>query len=315
MKKLLYMISPFNNSINIPKGFYILKKLLAFIMIFCLSAILAEGIIIVILLQLGYNINTGYLPPPETMFLMKLYGYVIFAFNTLLYIRLIEKQKVKASSFINNINGYLKGILIGFILVFISIGCLVVLGQIRFIGINNEINIYNLIVLLGAFIIQGSAEEILCRGFLLTTIAKRTGLKTAVLVSSLVFMAPHILSLTEGDIIYAITGIVNLLLISIILSLCILIENNIWIACALHSIWNYCLYSICGLSLSGTGTGYYSTVFCFSVKSENIINGGAYGIEASVITVFVLLLAVFGLLRYVKRKNINQKNILQKIRG
>ena len=82
-------------------------------------------------------------------------------------------------------------------------------------------------------------------------------------------------------------GVVNLLLISVIFSLLTLWFRSIWAACGLHAMWNYILYSILGLNLSGNDET-VAAVFDMQSVGSNILNGGDYGIEASVITTAVL---------------------------
>ena len=84
------------------------------------------------------------------------------------------------------------------------------------------------------------------------------------------------------------------ILISVIFSLLTLRFKSIWAACGLHSIWNYILYSILGLNLSEID-GNVASVFNMQSVGSSILNGGEYGIEASIITTAVLAVGVIGL--------------------
>ena len=143
-----------------------------------------------------------------------------------------------------------------------------------------------------AFGIQGATEEIMCRGFLLNSLKNRISIPLAILISSTAFVFPHLSSLNEADLVYAVVGIVNLYLVSITFSILVLWRSNIWIACGLHSAWNFILYVIMGLSLSGSESVSKGVVL-FSVKDTSILNGADYGIEASVITTVVLGMLLF----------------------
>ena len=72
----------------------------------------------------------------------------------------------------------------------------------------------------------------------------------------------------------------------------VLWRSNIWIACGLHSAWNFILYVIMGLNLSGSESVSKGVVL-FSVQDTSILNGADYGIEASVITTVVLGMLLF----------------------
>ena len=66
-------------------------------------------------------------------------------------------------------------------------------------------------------------------------------------------------------------------------------------ACGMQSGWNYILFNILGLNLSGNDE-LTAAVFDMRSAGENILNGGKYGIEASAITAIVL--AVFLIICY-----------------
>ena len=149
-------------------------------------------------------------------------------------------------------------------------------------------------LLIGGFIIQGANEEILCRGMVLHTLKEKTSVWIAVAVSTALFIMPHLSSLFDGGFVYGVIGIANLVLISIIFSLLTLRFKSIWAACGLHSFWNAILFCILGLNFSGIGET-VTAVFHVQSVGKNILNGGEYGIEASLITTVVLALtaAVF----------------------
>ena len=87
-----------------------------------------------------------------------------------------------------------------------------------------------------------------------------------------------------------IVAIVNLILISLIFSFLTLKFKSLWAACGIHSIWNFVLCNIMGLNLSGNEAK-TAAVFDMHSVGSNVLNGGMYGIEASVITAVVLSVA------------------------
>ena len=82
-------------------------------------------------------------------------------------------------------------------------------------------------------------------------------------------------------------AVVDLILISLVFAFLTLSLKSIWAACGLHSIWNFILYNILGLNLSGNDT-MSAAIFDMRSVGSNILNGGIYGIEASIITAAVL---------------------------
>lgn len=162
--------------------------------------------------------------------------------------------------------------------------------NIEYHGIFGNADILMIILLIGGFIIQGATEEFLW---------------LAIAVSTILFIVPHWSSLFEGGTIYGVIGAANLVLISIIFSLLTIRFKSIWVACGLHSFWNAVLYCILGLNLSGNDET-VTAIFNMQSVGENIWNGGAYGIEASIITTIVLALAVVLLILANTRKNRNR---------
>ncbi len=302
MKKYLRMISPFNNESEMPKALYVIKKVLAFILIYIISSLLAEAIAIAAHFAIGLNPINGEMLSLQSMLLMKYYGFFIFSILTMLYCKFVEKRTIKSMGFNRNIIGFLKGILLATALLGLSLGFIVLTGNITYNGISNNINITIIIAFLGAFIIQGAMEETMCRGFLMVSLSKKVTITTSILISSILFSLPHFSSLFKNSLVYGIIGIINLLLVSAIFSLLMIKNKNIWVSCAIHSFWNFFLFNIVGLNLSGTDK--LPAVFSFTLNENNIINGGSYGIESSIITTLVLAAFMILLIFLIKRKRV-----------
>lgn len=295
MKSIIYNLSPFNNETNMSGKEYIIKKILAFILIYMCSALLGEAVIIGILIGSGYDPLHGVMPKGQISEFLFYYGFAIFILLTLLYCKIVEKN-IKSIGFSGKITDYLKGALLASVLLFIITGVGCVFDSITFSGVNTNVNIKSLLLWILAFGIQGSAEEIMCRGFLLNTLKNKISTPLAILISSTAFAFPHLSSLMEADFVYAVIGIINLYLISIIFSMLVLHKSNIWMSCGLHSIWNFILYSVMGLSLSGSES-VSKGIILFNIKEANILNGAEYGIEASIITTAVLGILVFVMIK------------------
>jgi len=276
---------------------YIIKKSLAFVLIYCLSAVLGEGIIIGILYGMGYDPLRGIMPSGLIGDLLPYYGFIIFALAAFSYIRFVEKRTIKTVSFpINAIINYFVGALLAVTLLFIIISINCIIGSMDFCGFNPNTKIEHFILWILAFGVQGTAEEIMCRGFLLKSLEKRISTPMAIIISSTAFVIPHLSSLLEADFLYVIVGILNLYLISAIFSILVMWRSSIWISCGLHSIWNFTLYWIMGLLLSGN-EGISKGIMLFNVKETNILNGAEYGIEASIITTIVLGVSLYVMIK------------------
>ena len=280
---------------------YVIKIILAFFVCKFAGEIIAEGIVILIHFAVGKNPLKGEMFDPQTITLITYYGYIIVIGITLLYWKLFQKKTLSEMGITGRFGNYFIGAAAGVLLVGISVLAVILTGTIKYHGVFKSIDFAVIFLMLGGFIVQGATEEILCRGVVLFSLKDKTPLPVAIGVSTLVFMLPHLSTLTDGKPVFVLIGILDLILISIIFSLLTIHFNSIWAACGLHSIWNYILYSILGLNLSGNDT---KTAAIFDMRSvgENVLNGGEYGIEASIITAAVLAVSAVLLFILSKRK-------------
>ncbi|WP_066497724.1 CPBP family intramembrane glutamic endopeptidase [Abyssisolibacter fermentans] len=304
MIKILKMINPFKEYTGkTPESLYIVNKVLGFILIYGISALIGEAIVLMGFSISGYNILNGEMPDMDTMLLVKYYGFIIYIVSTILYCKLVEKRSVNTMGFSKNnaIFSYIKGLVVAVIVLIIAIVAAMITGSISYIGVSKNIDIVLYIAYFGGFFIQGMAEEVMCRGFLMTSLLKRTSVVTSVLVSSLVFAYPHFSTLFESGVIIGVIGIINLMLFSVFLSLYMIKDGNIWVSCAIHSIWNFLLAVICGINVSGSNQA--SSILAFSVNENLIIlNGGKYGLEASVLLTIILVLCIILIFTRKKKK-------------
>lgn len=287
MKQFLKNISPFNNRTEMPEVFFVVKKILAFWVCYIAGLLIAEGGIILLHFPFGKNMLVGDVFDAQTITLMSNCGYIVVAGVALLYWKWIEKKPLSQMGLTRHPGNYFIGAFAGIFLLALSVGIIILTGNIEYQGIFENADAFIIFLFVISFMIQGAAEEFLCRGIVLHALKEKTSLWVAVAVSTVMFIIPHGSSLFEGEIIYGIVGVVNLILISMIFCLLTIRFESIWAACGLHSFWNAVLYSVLGLNLSGNEET-VTALLAMQSTGENIWNGGAYGLEASVITTAVL---------------------------
>lgn len=302
MKQLLKNISPFNDRTEMPKIIYVIKIILAFWVCKIVGEVLAEGVAILIHFALGKNPLEGEMFDPQTITLITYYGYIIVIGIVLLYWKIFQKKTLSEMGITKNFGNYFIGAMIGIILDVTSAAAIMLTGMIKYNGVFKSIDFVMILLMLGGFIIQGAMEEFLCRGIVLCSLKNKTSIPVAIGVSTALFIIPHLSTLSEGKPVYVIVGILDLILISVIFSLLTLRFNSIWTACGLHTIWNFILFNILGLNLSGKDE---TTAAIFDIQSvgQNVLNGGDYGIEASIVTAAVLAFAAI-MIGYMSRKRI-----------
>ncbi|MBQ8795037.1 MAG: CPBP family intramembrane metalloprotease [Clostridia bacterium] len=302
-KEFFKNISPFNNREDMSKALYIIKKMLAFFLIYVLFVGIGEVIVIGITMAMGYDPLHGVLPSVDVVMLMKYYGFIVFFVVTLLYCKLFEKRKLKSLGFNKKVFDYFIGAVLAVVLLVVIMFVCCVAGVMSFGGFTSVTDVLYLLALFAGFSIQGSAEELVCRGFLLPSLLKKTSLPVAVLVSSTAFALPHLPTVLEADPQFALIGVINLYLVSAVFSLLFILRSNIYIVCGLHSVWNFVLNGAMGLSVSGSNSN-ENSLLNFNVNAQNILSGGAYGVEASVVTAVLLGIAIVVLVKLCHKRGI-----------
>jgi len=147
-------------------------------------------------------------------------------------------------------------------------------------------------VLMLGFIIQGSTEELLFRGWLMQLIASRHGLWIAVIGNSALFALAHAGNIEPSNELYV--GLANIVLFGLFISLYAVREGSLWGVCGWHAAWNWLLGLGFGLEVSGQviETTPLVTDLTGAPGAAWWLTGASFGPEASVVTTAVLLLGL-----------------------
>ena len=300
VKEFLKNISPFNNRTDMPAVLLVVKKLIVFAVCYWSGLLLAEGMIIGCFFACGKNFLQGEMFSDDIMMLIKLYGMIVVIAVSVLYWKLIEKRKLSEMGVTKNVSGWFIGAGIGVLLIIVIVSAIMVTGAIRFDGFSADINIKMFLLMLGGYAIQGASEEFLCRGLVFGALKDRVPVPVALGVGALVFVLPHMATLADAEPMFVILGVLNLVAVSCLFSFITLRTKSIWEACGLHSLWNFALECVCGLTVSGNESS-SSALINMRAAGENFLNGGKYGIEASAVTL-VIVTAVSGIILYTIKK-------------
>ena len=160
MKEFIKNISPFNNRTEMPALILIVKKLLMFIICYWMGLMLAEGAVIGVMLACGKNFMQGEMFSDSVMNLLKYYGMIVIIGVTILCWKLIERKKLSEMGVTKHIGGWLIGALIGVGLLAVCVAAIALTGSIRFDGLVAAPDVLMILLMLGGFIIQGSAEDL-----------------------------------------------------------------------------------------------------------------------------------------------------------
>ena len=222
-----------------------------------------------------------------TMTLVSLFLTVITTGGALIYCLCIEKRSALSMGFRKGTfwRSYSKGFLIGTGLLLLCCGIGYILGGFTVSSVMTLTPAYGVLFLLG-FVIQGSSEEVLLRGYFMMSLSNRCRTAWAVGISSVVFSLLHIANPGFG-----LLPFINISLFGMFMGLYVYREGDLWGACAIHSAWNFVQGNILGVQVSGTGT--LPTLWQFQpIEGKTLISGGTFGIEASIIVTAVLLATI-----------------------
>ena len=153
-----------------------------------------------------------------------------------------------------------------------------------------------IVILMLGFIIQGSTEEILFRGWLMQVIASRHGLWAGILGNALLFGLAHASNIEPSRELYV--GLANIALFGLFISLYAAREGSLWGVCGWHAAWNWLLGLGFGLQVSGQVIDVTPLITDLTDKAGAPwwLTGAAFGPEASVVTTAVVGLGVVVLL-------------------
>ncbi|AAL94836.1 CPBP family intramembrane metalloprotease [Fusobacterium nucleatum subsp. nucleatum ATCC 23726] len=220
-------------------------------------------------------------------------------FLSIFLITKISKLKAEQLGFSkdNIASSYLKGALFGILQISTVFFIIFALKAIDVYYVGN-INVLLLIKVFIIFIFQGLFEEILFRGYLMPMFSKVIGIKFTIILLSFLFTCIHLIN-PNLDII----GLANVFLAGVTFSLIYYYTGNLWIVGAMHTLWNFILGFIVGSQISGIVT-YHSVFFSIPVENKDLISGGVFGFEASIVTTIVeLAISLFVIYLIKKEKN------------
>ena len=131
-------------------------------------------------------------------------------------------------------------------------------------------------------------EELVFRGYLLQNMADGLGLTRAVIVSCLLYGAVHAFNPNAGILSTLVIVAFGYLRIYGYLS-----TGLLWLSMGMHIGWNFFQGPVFGFAASGYAEKH--TVISHAVAGPDWLTGGRFGPEANVITVPVVLLALFAM--------------------
>lgn len=193
---------------------------------------------------------------------------------------MIFKRDFKLTGFQqkNILKEFGQGYLLAFVMLSIGFGLLYIFGLIEI-----EQLIWNPHLFIGFFcffLVQSAFEEMVSRSFMLPMISERINVIVGLLVSSAIFSIIHAFNPNVSWI-----SLINIFLAGVLMGLLFLKSGRIWAPIGLHAGWNFLQGSFFGFEVSGFDV--YSLIDSKEVGND-IITGGAFGFEGSILSLFLL---------------------------
>ena len=224
--------------------------------------------------------------------------------SVLLLWRLADRRPVRALGLSQDrrLRRWLKGaaiatLMMGFIVV---VAFMLIDGATLSVNTNLSLAALGLLGGFVGYLLQGPAEEVLFRGYMLENIQRQWGVRPAIVVTALAFGVVHAPNPAFG-----VVPFVNLVLFGLAAALYKVYAdgNQLWGVLAMHTVWNWLQQVVFGLPNSGIAPAADYTLFSVSPNTDlpALFWGGGFGPEGTFAATLVLLVLAATCLRRARR--------------
>jgi len=147
---------------------------------------------------------------------------------------------------------------------------------------------------LASFVMVGFYEEFQSRGYMMNNLMDSFNPYLALLLTSLLFALGHITNPHATAI-----STINIIFAGLVLGIYYVHKVNLWYPIGIHITWNLFEGSIFGSAVSGHDL---PSLIKIKQSGSTLISGGSFGFEASLVTVFVLIITTLIIHTILRRK-------------
>lgn len=213
-----------------------------------------------------------------------------------LFIKIFEHRPVYELNLKKMIPHTGKGFVIGFCYFIALVGVMALLGcydigSVRYNG--GKLLVFFLLYLLVAV-----GEEILCRGIIFRLLDEATGFNKALIFSAFLFGFMHMGN--EGATIWS--SIAISIEAGLMLAVTYKLAGTLWLPIGIHWAWNYTQGTILGFAVSGHSRMY--SLIRPRISGPDILTGGNFGAEASIIAVVLGAAISFWIYMKIRKKTV-----------
>lgn len=235
---------------------------------------------------------------PDYFLLFNLFLTIFVAILGYLFARKYQKRNKESLGLVKNSKNYLKGILIGLLMILSVVLLLKISGFSTFTINISQVSLPIFVLFILGWAIQGFEEELITRSILMNYFAVNNGVMGGIVINSLIFAILHL-----GNPAFGILPFINIMLIGIVFSLLFYISDDIFLPAAAHSFWNFSQGNIFGIEVSGMDE-ISNTILKTKLMGSDLISGGAFGFEGSIFVTIVEIIMIFVIIRIIKRRNL-----------
>lgn len=176
------------------------------------------------------------------------------------------------------------GTLVALLIYAIGFGLLYGLGEVEIASVH--FSAYDLVMSWILMLLVAITEEAAFRGFVLGHLLN-AGINryVALFLSSVIFSLMHI-----NNPYYSSMSFLNILLAGVLMGSTYIYTRNLWFPIALHLFWNWLQGPVLGFGVSGAE--YRNTLLKLNFPENNIINGGVFGFESSILCTALMIIAI-----------------------
>ena len=146
------------------------------------------------------------------------------------------------------------------------------------------------------FLLVAFTEEMMMRGYILGKLLDAGVNKfMALIISSVLFAMMHLFNPNISFL-----PMVNLVLAGILLGSTYIYTRNLWFPITLHFLWNFIQGPFLGYEVSGNAIGI--SVLELHLPENNIVNGGTFGFEGSMVCTILMVISIVGFIYWGEKK-------------
>ena len=213
------------------------------------------------------------------------------------FIHVVEKKSAKEIDLSLGIKDVGKGFLVGSCYITSIILIMMVLGCYSIDSV--QFDTKNIILRLFFFLLVAVGEEVIFRGVIFRYISLRWNYAIALVISALLFGYIHI----SNDNATIWSSLAIAIEAGLMLGAAYMCSGTLWFPIGIHWAWNFFEGNVFGTPVSGSIE--ITSIFSSSISGSDIITGGPFGPEASVISV-LLGVAVTAWFINIYKKSSNQ---------